>query len=286
MRLPVGCVGPHPIGGVGEIMLTTTVDGLWVLQVLCGIETLAGELGLRPYLPRVEEVDVALAHPVADELRRAGVISGTADVAEPVREWLTVLARREVALFVYAQNSGDRILLARFAHWWVTLERCANVIRLGGAGRATDASSSARMVNAQIDRLCGQMRAAQMRPVTIDVENLMVCARDSEGLRKHLIRQGLDAGQVAVLTAAADPARARQSSIVAVRSGPRSHIDPCAVTIIDTPHGRLLSEQVSRGGKPWMIVAPGSPTAVESAVRTMLLRLPDQAARFSEGKAV
>ena len=266
-------------------MLTTTVDGLWVLQVLCGIETLAAELGLRPYLPRVESVDTALAHPIAEELRRVGVISGRAEVAEPVREWMTVLARREVALFVFAQNSGDRILLARFVHWWVTLERCANVIRLGGAGRETDASSTARVLSAQIDRLCGQVRPAEIRPATIDVEKLLVSSRDHGALRKHLTLQGLDAGQVAALTAAADPALARQFSIVALQSGPRSHIDPGAVTIIDTPHGRLLSEQVSRAGKPWMIVGSGSPTAVESAVRTMLRRLPAPADGFSQGRA-
>ena len=35
-------------------MLTTTIDGLWVLQVLTGIEVLAPEMGLRPILPSVE----------------------------------------------------------------------------------------------------------------------------------------------------------------------------------------------------------------------------------------
>ena len=35
-------------------MLTTTIDGLWVLQILAGIEVLAPELGLRPILPSFE----------------------------------------------------------------------------------------------------------------------------------------------------------------------------------------------------------------------------------------
>lgn len=258
-------------------MLTTTVDGLWVLQVLCGIETLAAELGLRPYLPRVESVDGALAHPVAEELRRAGVITGSAEVDEPVREWLTVLARREAALIVHVQNSGDRIMLARFAHWWVALEHCAGVIRLSGAGRAAEGNSAGRVVGAQIDRLRGRERPADMRPVTIDVEKLLIAARDHATLQRHLMRQGLDTGQVAALTAAADPARSVQSSVMALRSGSRPHVDPGAVTIIDTPHGRLLSEQVTRGGKAWLIVGPGSPTAIDSAVRAMLRRLPAQA---------
>ena len=55
-------------------MLTTTLDGLWVLQVLSGIEVLAPELGLRPHLPSVETTHMALAHPVAEELRDVGAI--------------------------------------------------------------------------------------------------------------------------------------------------------------------------------------------------------------------
>ncbi|HET9874892.1 MAG TPA: ESX secretion-associated protein EspG, partial [Mycobacterium sp.] len=62
-------------------MLTTTVDGLWALQVLTGIETLAPELGLRTILPSVETKQLALASPIAAELRSAGVIddSGVVD---------------------------------------------------------------------------------------------------------------------------------------------------------------------------------------------------------------
>ena len=41
-------------------MLTTTLDGLWVLQVLSGIEVLAPELGLRPILPSLETAQLAL----------------------------------------------------------------------------------------------------------------------------------------------------------------------------------------------------------------------------------
>ena len=55
-------------------MLTTTIDGLWVLQVLTGLEALAPELGLRPILPSVETAQTALAHPVTADLRAAGVI--------------------------------------------------------------------------------------------------------------------------------------------------------------------------------------------------------------------
>ena len=56
-------------------MLTTTVDGLWVLQVLSGIEVVAPELGLRPHFPSIETTESALAHPVSSELRDNGAIT-------------------------------------------------------------------------------------------------------------------------------------------------------------------------------------------------------------------
>ena len=72
-------------------MLTTTIDGLWVLQILAGIEVVAPELGLRPILPSFETAHKALAHPIAAELRAAGVIDEAGTVDSVVVEWLTVL---------------------------------------------------------------------------------------------------------------------------------------------------------------------------------------------------
>lgn len=46
-------------------MLTTTVDGLWVLQAVTGVEQTCPELGLRPLLPRLDTAERALRHPVA-----------------------------------------------------------------------------------------------------------------------------------------------------------------------------------------------------------------------------
>ena len=37
-------------------MLTTTVDGLWVLQAVTGVEQTCPELGLRPLLPRLRVI--------------------------------------------------------------------------------------------------------------------------------------------------------------------------------------------------------------------------------------
>lgn len=277
-------------------MLTTSLDGLWALQVFAGIEVLAPELGLRPHLPSMETPELVLRHPAAEELRGAGVIDAAGTVDETVMEWLTVLSRREVAVLMCVQTPAagiepERILLARFAQWWARLERSGNRVRLSGAGTATTEQSAALLISAQIERLCGPMAPAPLKPATIDVAEILSGVKDSASLRTFLIDRRLDGDQVALLTLAADPERSAQASLVALQagagSGPtRAHIDSGTVTIIDTPKGRLLSEHVKRGGKSWMIASPGSTANISAAVGAMLRNLPAHEQWYSHRKVV
>lgn len=81
-------------------MLTTTVDGLWVLQAVTGVEQTCPELGLRPLLPRLDTAERALRHPVAAELMAVGALDQAGNADPMVREWLTVLLRRDLGLLV------------------------------------------------------------------------------------------------------------------------------------------------------------------------------------------
>ena len=236
-------------------MLTTTLDGLWALQVLSGIEVLAPEMGLRPHLPSVEPKRLALQHPVAAELLAAGVIDESGALDSTVLEWLTVLSRRDIGLLMYFRIPDDddeppRVLLARFAQWWVAMERSADIVRISGAGIASNEGAANSALNAQIERLCGTNTPAALRPVTLDAEAMRSAATSLEDLRRFFSRQGLEPDQLHMLELAADPARSAQASIVAIQAGvdtgrpTRTFIEQGGVTIIDTPEGRLVVEQV------------------------------------------
>ena len=264
-------------------MLTTTLDGLWALQVLSGYEVLAPELGLRPYLPSAESIDDALSHPVARDLRAAGLIDEAGVVDTPVFEWLSVLARREVGLLMRVQTPNasepERILLARHARWWIVLQRCGSMIRLGGLGNATTENSARDVLYSVIEQLCGRHRPAQFSPATLDLGKLVNGVRGPDSLPAQLAGQGLDADQIRMLLSATDPQRSAHACVVALQSGlptepAGSFVGPEAFSIIDTTEGRLLSEQVERDGRRWMIVAPGSRSSIASAMQTMLRRLP------------
>lgn len=277
-------------------MLTTTLDGLWVLQVLSGLEVLAPELGLRPHLPRIESATSALAHPAAQELRNAGVIDAVGAVDPTVREWLTVLSRRDMALLLCAQTpaggkESDRALLARFAQWWVSLERYGSQVRLSGAGTASTEESAGGLINVQIHRLCGRMAPAAMKPVTLAVDELLRVVRETGNLRAFLADRRFDNEQIALLTLAANTQESAQASVIAIQSGipdgpARRHISRDTVTVIDTPRGRLVADHVIRGGRSWMIVGPGTTGNIASAVLTMVRNLPAHQDWFSYRKVV
>lgn len=266
-------------------MLTTTIDGLWVLQVLTGIEVLAPELGLRPTLPSLETAQLALAHPVAEELRTASVLSAAGEVDPAVVEWLTVLTRRDVALLIQVRSADDpgscaQALLVRFAQWWVVLERSEELVRIGGAGTSSAAGAASSILTAQIERLCGTNPPAPLRPVTVDRDALLGAVTDQATLRKFLAEQRLDADQLRILAMSADPDRSTQAAIVALQSGmesagaTRTHVESSAVTIIDTAEGRLIAEHVATAGKKWLVIAPGTVSNIGAAVDNMLRRLP------------
>lgn len=265
-------------------MLTTTVDGLWALQVLTGVEAIAPELGLRPILPSVESRQQALAHPIAAALTAAGVIDDAGVVDNTVVEWLTVLARRETALVLHVlRPDGDapaRAVIARFARWWVVLERSAELIRIGAAGIADTEAGATVVLAGQLQRLCGRVPAAPLHPVTLDAHAFAAAATDQRSLQAFLTGLRLDTEQLRLLTCAVDPQQSVQVSIAAIQAGQptgrptRTRVGQTAVTILDTPAGRIFVEQLSSAGKRWMIISPGTETGIAAAISRMLRQLP------------
>src|SRR5271157_5813038 len=229
-------------------MLTTTLDGLWVLQAVTGVEQTCPELGLRPLLPRLDTSERALRHPVAAELVAAGALDEAGNADPMIREWLTVLLRRDLGLLVSMRVPGrepTRAAICRFATWWVVLERHADLVRLYPAGTASNEAGASELVVGQIERLGGVAETAPLRPVTLDTEQLLESVRDAASLRSFLLSQRLDVDQLQIVTMAADPARSAHASIVALQAGvgpdemARIVVGDSTVSIIDTAAGRV-----------------------------------------------
>ena len=264
-------------------MLTTTVDGLWVLQAVTGVEQTCPELGLRPSLPRLDTAERAMRHPIASELIAAGALDAAGNVDQMIREWLTVLLRRDLALLVTIAVPGrepTRASICRFASWWVVMERHDELVRLYPAGTANDEAVAAQLVVGQVERLCGVAEAAPLRPVTVDTQQLLASVRDPAGLREFLIGQRLDADQLHIVTMAADPARSAQATIVALQAGigpedlARIAVGDTAVAIVDTQAGRVCVETLTSGQRRFQVLSPGSRSDIGGAVQRLIRRLP------------
>ncbi len=264
-------------------MLTTTVDGLWVLQAVTGVEQTCPELGLRPSLPRLDTAERAMRHPIASELIAAGALDAAGNVDQMIREWLTVLLRRDLALLVTIAVPGrepTRASICRFASWWVVLERHYELVRLYPAGTANDEAVAAQLVVGQVERLCGVAEAAPLRPVTVDTQQLLESVRDPAGLREFLIGQRLDSDQLHIVTMAADPARSAQATIVALQAGigpedlARIAVGDTAVAIVDTQAGRVCVETLTSGQRRFQVLSPGSRSDIGGAVQRLIRRLP------------
>jgi EspG family len=264
-------------------MLTTTVDGLWVLQAVAGVEQTCPELGLRPLLPRLDTPERALRHPVAAELVTAGALDGAGNVDSMIREWLTVLLRRDLALVATIDVPGrepTRASICRFASWWVVLERNGELVRLYPAGTAGNENTASELVVGQIERLCGVAEAAPLRPVTLDTEHLLESVRDAASLRTFLLAQRLDTDQMQLVMMAADPARSAHAHIVALQAGvgpeelARNLVGDSTVSVVDTPAGRVCVESVMSGQRRYQILSPGSRSDIGGAVHRLIRRLP------------
>ncbi|EFG77228.1 hypothetical protein HMPREF0591_2859 [Mycobacterium parascrofulaceum ATCC BAA-614] len=264
-------------------MLTTTVDGLWVLQAVTGVEQTCPELGLRPLLPRLDTPERALRHPVVAELKAAGALDEAGNVDPMIREWLTVLLRRDLGLLVTITVPGreaTRAAICRFASWWVVLERHGDLIRLYPAGTASNESGASDLVVGQVERLCGVAEVAPLKPVTLDTEQLLASVRDAASLRTFLLSQNLDVDQLQIVSMAADPARSAHAAIVGLQAGvgpdemARIAVGDSTVSIIDTPAGRVCVENVISGQRRYQILSPGSRSDISGAVQRLIRRLP------------
>jgi hypothetical protein len=264
-------------------VLTTTVDGLWVLQAVTGIEQLCPELGLRPLLPRLETSDMALRHPVVAELTACGALDEAGNADPMIREWMTVLLRRDLGLLLLINVPGrepTRAAICRFATWWVVLERHGDLVRLYPAGTASDEAAASELVVGQVERLCGVAEAAPLKPVTLDTEELLESVHDAASLRSFLLSQNLDVDQLQIVTMAADPARSAYAAIVALQAGvgpektARFAIGESSVAIMDTMAGRLCVEGVTSGGRRYQVLAPGSRSDIGLAVQRLIRNLP------------
>ncbi|SKO34794.1 Putative ESX-2 secretion-associated protein EspG2 [Mycobacteroides abscessus subsp. abscessus] len=265
--------------------LTTTLDGLWALQVFAGVERVCPELGLRPHDKRSETPRVAKSLDVVSELINEKAVTAHGDgflVDKPILNWLTVLSRREVALVMLIQQPGEntdlpeRVALCRRGKWWVSLAIYGNAtVRIKPMGIATTHDDASTLIRRELEAICGTNEPAKFKPLTVSTSRLRACKNERD-VERLVIEAGADVDQLRAGLALSRSGQSAQASLCAFQQRQKTvpTVSPLFVTIADTDRGRLMIKNVISGGQQWTILAPGISKSINSAIIELLKSLP------------
>lgn len=271
--------GPEHSGPSNIAALSTTTEGLWLLQALCGIETLPAILVTRPY---IADVGPPASHPGIDTLVQAGsILTGDHREVHPqIRQWLDTLGAPDIVLGAMIERRPPaggatqhlRVAIARRATMTVAAARHADDVTVENVGAVPDM----RALLARLLPLCGPQTAPAdfdtiMVPTADLLDGMASVVRGEHTPKIALGRLGLTAAQQRVLTAAADHPLMEMSMGVIRHDTSGDHVGIAAVAVTDTVEGRVVTGPVrSESGQWWTRIAPGTLAAGAAALTALL----------------
>lgn len=281
--------------------VTVNLSGLWLLQAVAGIPTLAPELKAWPYgAARSDEwID---SHPGFEVLLEQGLVDAAGRVDDKLAQRLNVLAVPDVEVAMRVglgplseampdvsdpstwrsiPHSERRVVLARRAGRWVSAVRVGDDVTIddvAGGGREWLAA----VLIGLLDSLhpCEPSRMAALN-VPLD-EILRVASTRAEAsddadagpARDASLRAlGVRAGDVAELGDVLDEPLAEAVLYARAHVETEVHHSESVVDVRDTDAGRVVLYKMApmRGSaQEWMTIAPGRPAQIEQGVLTVL----------------
>ncbi len=277
-------------------MLTTSVDCVWALQALLGVERMPTTLRLKPFIPSAHGDLIVettqgrrplTATAQYHDLVAAGVIDERGKVDDVVRDWLTVLSRaeREVTMTIRrpdqpaTESSGatvhERVLVVcRYQRYMAMAARDGDEMVIGGVGETDDPAS-------QIDAICNILIPAlgDHPPADIDGVNVpkdfmqreLESAAASGNIADALRRAGLGPWEVEVIQAATDLERSAMAVVAVIDHGAQLHVHPRVLSVADTDYGRITFATTAGGdGTEWLSIWPTTPTSLRQDLGQLL----------------
>jgi hypothetical protein len=279
-------------------VLTTSVEGLWVLQALLGVESMPVALHLKPFIPsahgslivetdagRVPLTQTAQYH----SLVRAGVIDDSGRVDDVVRDWMKVLGRpdREVVLVIRrpsGQPSEDDaptvcervMVVCLYRRWMAMAARYGSEIVIGGVGEAEDPDRQVELMCRVLVPAFGESFAAEIDGVNVEMEALLTAMGAAapsgrEAVSAALAKVGLPPHEVEVVTAATRLDESAMAVVSLVDHDLDVHPHPRVLTVADTAYGRVsFTTMTGVDGKQWMSIWPTTPAGLHDDLTDLL----------------
>lgn len=283
--------------------LTTTPNGIWILQALLGVEKMPTALRLRPFIPSVdgdgtvatELGDVPWAQTAEYQAHvAAGVIDHDGRVDDSVRDWMAVVGRpqREVMVVIRRPKPLDGaatddedmpalieervMVVCQRDKWLAMIARSGDEIVLAPVGEAARNDE-------QVDLICDTLMHAFSHGDAAAISGFNVPSATFESVLKEnvprgpailasaLARIGLSPDQVAVLSAANQLDESAMACISVIDHGIENHFHPDVIAIADSEFGRItISHTMGPDGTRWTSVWPTTSDALRQDIAKLL----------------
>jgi hypothetical protein len=278
-------------------MLTTSVECVWALQALVGVERMPTALHLKPFIPsahgdlivettagRTPLSGTAQYH----SLLRAGVISDRGQVDAAVRDWMTVLGRpqREVVLAIRRPDQPgtadtgptvhERVMVVcRHARFLAMAARDGEEMVIGGVGEADEPSRQIELICQMLVPALGDHPPADMDGINVG-KDVLELALDGAGsgpdaMSGALRRAGLGPWEVEVVAAATRLDQSAMAVVAVVDHCPEIRPHPRVLSVADTEYGRIsFTTSSGADGKEWLSIFPTTPSGLRQDLGDLL----------------
>ena len=259
--------------------LEVGLGGMWVLQALCGVETLPVALRCPPFIPsrHADLLTGGGAAPISStpeyrDLRACGAVDADGRVDEPISSWLAIIGRpdREITLAIRRPGTPPTeqvMVICRRDRYLAKIARHTDRILLDTVGVSSDPEWQTGLVGAAITAAIGEYEAADIRAVNIPTGKLQA-GRDPAAV---LARAADNPRQAAMLGAATRAAESALSVIIVVDHGATDVIGQRILSIADTRYGRIMfNTGAAADGQQWLSAQPGTPTGIAAELGKLL----------------
>lgn len=261
--------------------LETGIGGMWVLQALCGVETMPVALRCPPYIPSVHGEQVGSGEikdtPEYRDLVAAGVIvNGVVDAT--VAGWMAVIGAPEREVMLALRRPGidgtvveQVMVVCRRGRWLAKIARYENRILLDAVGQAADAPSQTDLFAMEVMSAIGDYAPADVGVVNLSAPQLANAVSGTRDVAGALVRLGAGSSEARVLASAAQPDRSAMAVVVVIDHGETDRIHQQVLTVADTEHGRMmLTSSRDAGGAQWLSMQAGTAIGIRAELSKLL----------------
>lgn len=278
-------------------MLTTTVECVWALQALVGVEQMPMVLHLKPFIPSAHSDLIVettqgrqpLSHTAQyRSLVDAGAIDAAGQVDGAVRDWMTVLGRPDREVVLTIRRPGEpataeseatvqerSLVVCRHERFLAMAARDGEQMVIGGVGESAEPARQIELICQMLVPALGDHPPAEIEGINVPKATLVMALDHAgpspEARAEALRRLGIGPWEVEVIQTAMSLGESAMAVIAVVDHGADVRPHPQVLTVADTDYGRIsFTMTTGADGQEWLSVFPTTPTSLRQDLGELL----------------